>query len=300
MSGAPAAKQPRVEEDNNNEASGNQQEPPEIEERPREFEQLPALLEGGTTQFGNGTIKTQTWNPSESCTSLPEFLLAFEGIVSRFISNKVQSRPAAAKVLLDVNVEYAKLVGDKLEATVKAVLRSTAIAVTPGQDADEVASKLCDVVWQRNQNFISQKSGLIVFQVHWGKITVGSFNPLRGAAYVELPPRVRAKKAVINVKNTDERCFGYAILACKYAHQVQKKTANDPKHYTKYFAAEGLNQIRYPVAISELSEVELTLNIAFNVFSFTDDAGEGMYPAYLSKINRKAAINLLYWRGHYS
>jgi len=300
MSGAPAAKQPRVEEDNNNEASGNQQEPPEIEERPREFEQLPALLEGGTTQFGNGTIKTQTWNPSESCTSLPEFLLAFEGIVSRFISNKVQNRPAASKVLLDVNVEYAKLVGDKLETTVKAVLRSTAISVTPGQDADEVASKLCDVVWQRNQNFISQKSGLIVFQVHWGKITVGSFNPLRGAAYVELPPRVRAKKAVINVKNTDERCFGYAILACKYAHQVQKKTANDPKHYTKYFAAEGLNQIRYPVAISELSEVELTLNIAFNVFSFTDDAGEGMYPAYLSQINRKAAINLLYWRGHYS
>ena len=162
MSGAPAAKQPRVEEDNNNEASGNQQEPPEIEERPREFEQLPALLEGGTTQFGNGTIKTQTWNPSESCTSLPEFLLAFEGIVSRFISNKVQSRPAAAKVLLDVNVEYAKLVGDKLEATVKAVLRSTAIAVTPGQDADQIASKLCDIVWQRNQNFISQTSGLIV------------------------------------------------------------------------------------------------------------------------------------------
>lgn len=295
----PAAKQPRVENDDND-PSGDHQEPPEIEKRPRDLESLPSLLEGGTSQFGNGTIKTQTWNPSESCTSLPEFLLAFEVIVSRFISNKVQNRPVASKVLIDVNVEYAKLVGEKLEPTVKAVLRSTATSVTPGEDADEIASKLCDVIWQRNQNFISQKSGLIVFQVHWGKITVGSFNPLRGAAYVELPPRIRAKKAVVNVKNTDEKCFAYAILACKYAHQVQQKTSNDPKHYTKYFAAEGLDQIQYPVAISELSEVERTLNIAVNVFSFTDDAGEGMYPAYLSQINRKEAINLLYWRGHYS
>jgi hypothetical protein len=162
---APAAKQPRVEDDNN-EGSGTQQEPPEIEERPREFEQLHALLEGGTTQFGNGTIKTQMWNPSETCTSLPEFLLAFEGVASRFVSRKVQSRPLSSKVLIDVNIEYAKLVGDKLEATVKAVLRSTAIAVTPGQDADQIASKLCDIIWQRNQNFISQKSGLVVFQVH--------------------------------------------------------------------------------------------------------------------------------------
>jgi len=302
MTEEPAAKQPRLEEENsvNDEVSESRQDPPEIEGRPREFEQLPALLEVSTTQFGNGTIKTQTWNPAETCTSLPEFLLAFEAIVSLFLKDKVQNRPVASKVLLDVNVEYAKLVGDKLEATVKAVLRTTAVAITPGQDADQVASKLCDVVWQRNQNFISQKSGLIVYEVHWGKITVGSFNPLRGAAFVELPARVRAKKAVVNVKNTDERCFGYAILACKYAHQVIKKTCNDPKHYTKYFAAEGLDRIQYPVAVSELSEVERTLNIAINVFSFTDDAGEGMYPAYLSQINRKEAINLLYWRGHYS
>jgi len=297
---ATKAKQPQVEINDSGEATGEQQGPPEIEGRPRFFEQLPSLLESGKTQFGNGTIKTQTWNPSEECTSLPEFLLAFEAIVSRFISSKVKNRPVSAKILLDVSVEYAKLVGDKLEATVKAILRTTAVAITPGQDADEVASKLCDLIWQRNQNFISQKSGLIVYQVHWGKTTVGSFNPLRGAAYVELPARVRAKKAVMNIKNTDERCFGYAILASKYAQQVHKKTANDPKHYAKYFAAEGLDQIQYPVAISELSEVESTLNIAINVFSFTDDAGEGMYPSYLSQINRKSAINLLYWRGHYS
>ena len=292
--------QSRGETDDIAEETEPQQRPPEFEGRPRFFEQLPALLESGKTQFGNGTIKSQTWNPSEECTSLPEFLLAFEAIVSRFLSNKVQNRPVSAKVLLDVSVEYAKLVGDKLEATVKAILRTPAVSVTPGQDAEEIASKLCDLIWQRNQNFISQKSGLIVYQVHWGKTTVGSFNPLRGAAYVELPARVRAKKAVVNVKNKDERCFGFAILASKYNHLVLKKTANDPKHYLKYFAVERLDQIQYPVAISQLSEVERTMNIAINVFSFTDDAGEGMYPVYLSQINRKSAINLLYWREHYS
>lgn len=311
MDEATAAKHPRVEGvEGDIEASGTSQEqqqeheqeqvPPQIECRPREADHLPALMQSGRTHFGNGTIKTQAWNPSECCTSLPEFLLAFEDVVSGFISKEVQNRPVAAKVLLDVDIEYAKLVGDKLDGTVKAVLRTTATAVTPGEDASEIASKLCDVIWQRNQNFVSQKSGLIVFKVYGGRITVGAFNPLRGAAFIELPSRIIAKKAVINVKNTDERCFGYAILACKYAHQTQKKTANNPKHYDKYFAAEGLDRIQYPVAVANLSEVEMTLNTAFNVFSFTDDAGVGMYPVYLSQINCKEAINLLYWRGHYS
>jgi len=100
MTEEPAAKQPRLEEENsvNGEVLESRQDPPEIEGRPREFEQLPALLGVSTTQFGNGTIKTQTWNPAETCTSLPEFLLAFEAIVSLFLKDKVQNRPVASKV----------------------------------------------------------------------------------------------------------------------------------------------------------------------------------------------------------
>ena len=35
--------------------------------------------------------------------------------------------------------------------------------------------------------------------------------PQRGAGYIDLPANIKNKRAVINVKNKDNRCFEYAI-----------------------------------------------------------------------------------------
>lgn len=281
-------------------AEQEEQQAPEIEGRPRGFNELPTLRVNGNTQFGNKTIRTRTWTPTTLCTSLPEFLQTLEETIARFLVDEVFNQTKPFKILADISLEYAKLVDDKLESKVKAVLRTKAMAATPGQDASALARRLCDTIWERNQNFIANQSGLVVFAIHWGKVTIGAYNPLLGAAFVELPAKIKAKNAVINVKNTDERCFGYAILACKYNQHAYKKQPGEPKQYDKYFRTEGLDTIHYPVAIAQLGETERVLRIPVNVFCFTDDTGDGLYPAYLSQLNRKEAINLLYWRGHYS
>ena len=44
-------------------------------------------------------------------------------------------------------------------------------------------------------------------------IVTVAYIPLRGRSYMEVPSDVRAKKAIINVQNTDDKCFVWSILA---------------------------------------------------------------------------------------
>ena len=38
------------------------------------------------------------------------------------------------------------------------------------------------------------------------------YNPLRGETYIPLPKELAVKKAIINMKNSDNRCFLWCVL----------------------------------------------------------------------------------------
>ena len=59
--------------------------------------------------------------------------------------------------------------------------------------------------------YTSGGSGWIFQSIENLEIKVDRFNPLRGEGYIDLPTAIKTKKAVINVKNKDNRCFEYAI-----------------------------------------------------------------------------------------
>ncbi len=39
------------------------------------------------------------------------------------------------------------------------------------------------------------------------------YNPIAGRAYKPLPPFLAKKKSIINIKNPNEKCFGYCLAA---------------------------------------------------------------------------------------
>lgn len=44
------------------------------------------------------------------------------------------------------------------------------------------------------------------------ELRVNRYNPLRGSSYIDLPKFIKGKKAIINVKNEDTKCFLWSIL----------------------------------------------------------------------------------------
>ena len=49
------------------------------------------------------------------------------------------------------------------------------------------------------------------------------YAPLEGRGWQPLPDFLTKKKALINIQNNDERCFGYALLYFLERHQVPEK-----------------------------------------------------------------------------
>ena len=203
------------------------------------------------------------------------------------------------KVWIVMDVVYTKAMDDELQ---ESILQLSAKSFTIHSLAD-IPNKLQQLGKEmkvRNENLLRLQSFLNLVEIKATHINLAEHNPLtRGASYVVLPQFLASKKAIINVKNKDNRCFGYALLSAIFpvAHDLHPAK---PHHYNNKFSWGGLDQLNYPVEIDEIPSIEMDLNISINVFSFHDDAGRARYPEYISKLKSHIIVDLLHWNEHYA
>ena len=178
-------------------------------------------------------------------------------------------------------------------------LGSEAHTIKTEFEINENTDRIFRQIETKNDHLVRTKTGLIIDQIFWASIFLSKFNPLSGETFKELPQFLKSKHAIINIQNTDNRCFGYSLLA--HLHPV-KKNAHLPVFYNKFFKEHGLDNIQYPVAIESIPKIEEQLKISINVFSFFDDEGKGRFPKYISNSKEKYTdeIDLLYWNNHYA
>ena len=211
----------------------------------------------------------------------------------------ISERAAAAKRQENQN-------GDVLEEPerkpVEFYLRTKFIPVTSGGSADMVADAIVEQLRERHINFIRDGSGLRMRMIRQTEINICSHAPLAGRGYVELPPFLAKKKAIVNIHNTDNRCFAYAIAAAIQSGGSHQPNAGRCSQYDATIVEQGLDQIEFPVRFDcdVLQKLEQQIQIPFNVYSFFDDEGRGRYAAFTSRIDADNAIDLLYWNEHYA
>ena len=71
---------------------------------------------------------------------------------------------------------------------------------------------LFERIKENNAKFIRELSGLVLSGILQLVIRGVRYIPLAGRCFRELPPYLKNKKAIINIQNTDDRCFGYSLL----------------------------------------------------------------------------------------
>ena len=113
---------------------------------------------------------------------------------------------------------------------------------------------------------------MVLYTTRWDPINAGS--------YIDLPPALKNKKAIINMKNRDEECFKWCILRAlnpkdNHAEKIDKDLKNK---------AETLNMqgIRYPVNFRDIDRFESqNPEISITVLGYNKD--ERVYPLKVSK-----------------
>ena len=101
-----------------------------------------------------------------------------------------------------------------------------------------IVHSIAERLIQNNANFIREKSGLVLADIVALEARIVQCNPFAGASYNELPAFIKNKHAVGNIRNFDNRCFGYAMLAAILNIQIHPERIRNYKE--EYFAKSKL------------------------------------------------------------
>lgn len=118
---------------------------------------------------------------------------------------------------------------------------------------------------------------------------------MSGKQYFELPKWIANKKACVNLKNTDDKCFFWALMASKYYDKVKatSNSATEIRHYKKFMSEiiepEGCE---YPVKISDVEKWENANNMKINVVKVMEEKEE-FENVYIRNVNNENVVNLL-------
>ena len=61
--------------------------------------------------------------------------------------------------------------------------------------------------------WMSAGSGWVLVEVMNAYLDFARYVPIRGGSYMPLPPKLKAKHAIINIKNRDHACLRWALRA---------------------------------------------------------------------------------------
>ena len=174
---------------------------------------------------------------------------------------------------------------------------------TEGSDGASYAEPLLELferIKKLNATFIREQSGLVLAGILQLVLRGVRYIPLACRCHRELHPYLKANKAIINIQNTDDRSFGYALLW--FLDPLRDRTKRwRPNLYTEaMFERNNLVDLPYPSPPNDIHLYEIQLQININVFSFFDDERKARHPLFISIKLYPRAVNLLYWDEHYA
>ena len=182
----------------------------------------------------------------------------------------------------------------------KSYFRTETNSVLKSTNLDKLFKKNVEKIYEDIDKYQQNGSGWYFKEIDKLEINVVENIPQKGSSYLDLPKWIKLKKAIINPKNKDDKCFIWCIL--RYLHMKPKNNERvvDLKKYENELVTKGLT---FPMDIKEISKFEkLNPNIpGITVFSVE---GKTIYPLKLSDKKSQKSIDLFLYeengKSHYS
>ena len=118
-------------------------------------------------------------------------------------------------------------------------------------------------------------------------------NDIQASSWVELPEKYKNNKSIIDIKNDDQFCFLWCILAHLFPVEDHKnRTSNYSMHTNKLI----LNRLEIPMKIKDIPKLENLNNLNVNVFELTKTV---LTPIHINTNYDQPQIDLLLYQNHY-
>ena len=153
-------------------------------------------------------------------------------------------------------------------------LRTTTQIIFHGTDLEKWFQSLVRVMLVKYENMPQQGSNWTLGSIDDLELHISKYTPLQGSSYIPLPPKIAAKKAVINIKNLrNNRCFIYAIITKTLYETVPIiRNLDRISHYSEErISAYNFDGIRFPTPFSDILIFERNNNVPINIYGVNDD-----------------------------
>ena len=126
----------------------------------------------------------------------------------------------------------------------------------------------------------AEGSGWVFIKVIRLILKIDKWDPLKASSYIDLPPELKNKKALINMKNTDNKCLLWSVLrGINPKKEHPERIDKDLKSKENTLNMEG---IEYPVRVKDIKRFEKqNPDISLSVLGYSKD--EKIYPLRRSK-----------------
>lgn len=157
------------------------------------------------------------------------------------------------------------------------------------------------IILKKCEEFQERDSGWALEKIEFFEININKYHPLQASSYIPLPTKVQLKKACVNVKNTDNACFFWAVISALYPADQHCYRVSSYPHYSDVF---NIKDIKCPVSFKDIKRFERLNNISVNIYGLEDWEECVVQPLYISKVYTKNSqdgsentmrhVNLLY------
>ena len=192
------------------------------------------------------------------------FLESVEPQIREKLEEELRALRGGLKFPLAIKVELVKANLDGSEEFMEPILRQKQEAVLQKNEIKAALEESFPRLQEILEKMTQRGSGWAVVQVRTLWLDIARYQPLRGGSYIPLPPELKSKKAVVNVKNMDDHCLRWALRSALF------QATENPHRPANYPTADGLDftGIDAPTAISQIGKVERQNDLAINVFGW--------------------------------
>ena len=165
-----------------------------------------------------------------------------------------------------------------------------------GTDENDIYIIMTDTILERIANLINGSSGggsgWVFYKIIKLELHTVSYRPLRGNTWIPLPKELADKKAIINMKNKDNKCFLHCVL------RALNPKNNHPERVDEDLISKqdtlNMKVIEYPVSLKDIDRFEKqNPDISITVLGFNEK--DKVHPLSVSEYvyNREHNIILL-------
>ena len=193
------------------------------------------------------------------------------------------------RVYVTTTIRMSRVDVDGTVHTSEPVLRSDVIIVLVADDIEAAVDAAIACLTRRLDTYMAEGSGWTLEAVVDITIHMAAYQPLYGATYLPTPSKLANRKAIVNVKNTDNKCFVWAVLAG--LHPVDRHAhPNRVANYTDFEVELDMAGIAFPVTTGDIGRFEAQNAVSVNVFGYEDAV---INPLRLTELRDRPHVNLL-------